>query len=71
MEDRAIVLTGGQLAISLGGRIPRLLVDAGDQSCRRFIEFFTANIQNRNTREDRTPEQCLNSPSGASAGSSP
>jgi integrase/recombinase XerD len=31
--------------------IPKLFVDAGEQSCRRFVEFFTANIRNRNTRE--------------------
>src|SRR5256885_2241987 len=35
----------------MAGRIPQLFVDAGDESCRNFIEFFTANIRNRNTRE--------------------
>jgi site-specific recombinase XerD len=31
--------------------LPKLIVDAGDKACRRYIEFFTANIRNRNTRE--------------------
>ena len=31
-------------------RLPRTIVFAGDKACRRFIEFFTANIRNRNTR---------------------
>lgn len=32
------------------GRVPALFVNAGDVAVRRFIEFFTANIRNRNTR---------------------
>ena len=31
--------------------VPALFLDAGEQAWRRFIEFFTANIRNRNTRE--------------------
>jgi integrase/recombinase XerD len=31
--------------------LPRLITDAGDRASRRFIEFFTANIRNPNTRE--------------------
>jgi integrase/recombinase XerD len=30
--------------------LPALIADAGDQAARRFLEFFTANIRNRNTR---------------------
>jgi integrase/recombinase XerD len=30
--------------------LPRLIADAGEQASRRFIEFFVANIRNRNTR---------------------
>jgi integrase/recombinase XerD len=51
MDDQAIVLSGSQLTVSLDGRIPQLFVEAGNHSCRRFIEFFTAEIRNRNTRE--------------------
>ena len=32
------------------GTSPALVVAAGDRSQVRFIEFFTANIRNRNTR---------------------
>jgi integrase/recombinase XerD len=31
-------------------RLPKLIVDAGEHATHRFIEFFTANIRNRNTR---------------------
>lgn len=30
--------------------VPQLIADAGEQASRRYIEFFTANIRNRNTR---------------------
>src|SRR6266478_6063321 len=30
--------------------VPALIAAAGDAAARRFIEFFTANIRNRNTR---------------------
>jgi len=30
--------------------VPTLFIDAGNDAVRRFIEFFTANIRNRNTR---------------------
>jgi integrase/recombinase XerD len=30
--------------------LPRLIVEAGEHASRRFIEFFAANIRNRNTR---------------------
>jgi integrase/recombinase XerD len=31
--------------------LPRLIVDAGPQASRRFLEFFAARIRNRHTRE--------------------
>ena len=31
--------------------LPRLITDAGSAAMRRFVEFFTANIRNKNTRE--------------------
>ncbi len=31
--------------------LPRLIIDAGPQASRRFLEFFTARIRNRHTRE--------------------
>jgi hypothetical protein len=30
--------------------VPALFMDAGGDAVRRFIEFFAANIRNRNTR---------------------
>src|SRR3954454_20927384 len=30
--------------------VPALIADAGDGAARRFFEFFTANIENQNTR---------------------
>lgn len=51
MVDQPLVPTGRQLPALIAGHLPRLFVDAGDQACRRVIEFFTANIRNRNTRE--------------------
>jgi len=31
--------------------LPVLIIDAGDQAEKKFIEFFTANIRNANTRK--------------------
>ena len=33
-----------------GPVVPALIADAGDGAARRFVEFFTANIPNPNTR---------------------
>jgi integrase/recombinase XerD len=30
--------------------LPALITDAGENASRRFVEFFTANIRNKNTR---------------------
>ena len=30
--------------------LPRLITDAGERATKRFVEFFTANIRNKNTR---------------------
>lgn len=32
-------------------RLPALVRGAGKKASKRFLEFFTANIRNRNTRE--------------------
>ncbi len=45
----AITIAGGALQPT-SGRVPALFIDAGSDAVRRFIEFFTANIRNRNTR---------------------
>jgi site-specific recombinase XerD len=33
-----------------GGGVPRLISSAGENAVARFVEFFTANIRNKNTR---------------------
>jgi site-specific recombinase XerD len=38
------------LALISGTRVPALIATAGDQARMRFLEFFTANIRNLNTR---------------------
>ncbi|HEY6262156.1 MAG TPA: tyrosine-type recombinase/integrase [Nitrospiraceae bacterium] len=42
---------GRQLARINMRAVPSLFLDAGEKASWRFIEFFTANIRNRNTRE--------------------
>jgi integrase/recombinase XerD len=39
----------GLIRIGLGS-LPAMISDAGEDAGRRFIEFFTANIRNKNTR---------------------
>ena len=44
----------GQLTVigstGQGVELPVLIARAGDRAARRFLEFFTVNIRNRNTR---------------------
>ena len=35
---------------SSGPELPALIAGAGERAALRFIEFFTVNIRNRNTR---------------------
>jgi site-specific recombinase XerD len=44
---------GGQVAIrptSASITVPAIIADLGDDAAKRFLEFFTANIRNKNTR---------------------
>jgi hypothetical protein len=41
---------GPQLLAPDPNRVPGLFRDAGEHAAQRFIELFTANIRNRNTR---------------------
>ena len=36
--------------LSKSSVLPALIADAGDKAARRFVEFFTVNIRNQNTR---------------------
>ena len=44
--------TGREVATTrrAGVTLPALIAGAGDQAARRFVEFFTVNIRNKNTR---------------------
>jgi site-specific recombinase XerD len=45
------ILQPGALTTSVDGHLaPALIADAGEPAACRYIEFFTANIRNRNTR---------------------
>jgi site-specific recombinase XerD len=48
--DQNPVITGAHELGLVVGALPQLIVDAGPAASRRFVEFFTANIQNANTR---------------------
>src|ERR1019366_8266559 len=51
MREKPIIPQARQLArIGIQG-VPTLFIDAGEKAWWRFIEFFTANIRNKNTRE--------------------
>src|SRR3954465_5157987 len=43
-------MSGELVPAPSGPVVPALIADAGDQAARRFFEFFTANIENANTR---------------------
>src|SRR4051794_29621869 len=51
MPHDNIVPTGRQLMAAGVRSVPSLFVDAGEKAWWRFVEFFTAHIRNRNTRE--------------------
>lgn len=44
------LLAPSQLSRNGFESLPSVIVEAGENASRRFIEFFTANIRNRNTR---------------------
>ena len=49
MSKALVASASGELRF--GGRpFPRLIAEAGEDAMKRFIEFFTANIRNPNTR---------------------
>lgn len=50
MNNQELIPSGAQLQSFGAGVIPRLFLDAGEQACRRYIEFFVATIRNPNTR---------------------
>ena len=45
-----VTITRAPLAIAGDVALPAIIDDAGEQARVRFVEFFTANIRNKNTR---------------------
>ena len=50
MESKQLVITPVELVVCGVERLPPLIAATGERAGRRFIEFFTANIRNKNTR---------------------
>ena len=52
MENELVKSTEQGLPTTGGGFVvPAIIADAGEKAGKRFIEFFTATIRNRNTRQ--------------------
>ena len=52
-NDNAIIVRNSDKPIHHAGMaaVPTLFAEAGEKAAHRFIEFFTANIRNRHTRD--------------------
>lgn len=52
-KNKSLVLSNGTRAVVAAGQtwtVPAVIADAGDKAVLRFVDFFTANIRNPNTR---------------------
>ena len=49
-ERRLLKSRPGNKALSFGQSVPKLIAAEGPEATKRFLEFFTANIRNKNTR---------------------
>ena len=50
-EPLPVPVQPGSLTVSVGTRlVPALISDIGGKAAWRYVEFFTANIRNPNTR---------------------
>ncbi len=47
----ATIEPASQSLVPVASELPRIITDAGDHATRRFLEFFTVTIRNRNMRE--------------------
>jgi site-specific recombinase XerD len=50
MSDEIVLSERVELVRAGGGTVPALIASAGEDAVTRFVEFFTANIRNKNTR---------------------
>jgi integrase/recombinase XerD len=51
LESNIVLAAKRDISATSAIRLPNIIIAAGEHASRRFIEFFTANIRNRNTRE--------------------
>ena len=45
------IATPTRAAVSLPGGLPALISNAGERTAWRFVEFFTATVRNKHTRD--------------------
>ncbi len=50
MSDVTLIVGNRQVSASSGVAVPAIIREAGPDAIRRYVEFFTANIRNLNTR---------------------
>jgi len=50
MANQALIIPDRQVSVTESATVPALIESAGRKAKRRFVEFFTANINNDNTR---------------------
>lgn len=50
LSEKPVVAGNQQLGAASGFSVPAVIREAGHDTIRRFVEFFTANIRNENTR---------------------
>ena len=50
MKKELVSTSANSLARFGFDKLPRVITNAGERASRRFVEFFTANIRNKNTR---------------------
>lgn len=48
VSDKALVIKNGRTEVAFP--LPPIIADEGPKATKRFLEFFTANIRNKNTR---------------------
>ena len=63
----AIIRPGALVASNDTHLVLALIADAGDQAAWRYVEFFTANIRNPNTRRAYARAASNSSPGATSA----
>ena len=50
MPNQTLIKTDRQLSVTQAAVVPALIEDAGRKAKKKFVEFFTAEIANDNTR---------------------